>query len=495
MNVGLHGKLPTHGDFLRRRVSHGFVDAWDGWLQRSMAASRELLGEGWLDLYLTSPVWRFAFAPGVVSESTALGIMVPSVDRVGRYYPLTIVAELSAADTAQLSPLALAWHCGPWLKLIEHLVIEALSNETLDFEAFDAAISGSSAVLEPLVVASPVVLDPDDARLLHDTGSGAWHVPLASADTMFPLIEQLAYSHIRTRAQPLSVWWTDGSEAVGSCCLLTHGLPAPEGFAALLDGDWSRGTSWNPVRATVTPQADPATSAAEDSGHIEYVSAGRSDRGPVRDINQDSFLERSAAGIWVVADGMGGHEQGELASRMVCDALADLPPDATLEGLAAAVQARLGAVNAYLYRAATREVAPVRSGTTAVVLIIRGSECQVSWAGDSRAYRLRGGLLEPLTRDHVWTDPESPTRPRESFAVTRAVGGEETLALDVYRGEVRTGDRFLLCSDGLTRVLADTEIARHLGEADFDTAASALMDAALKAGTTDNVTAVVVATR
>jgi type VI secretion system ImpM family protein len=495
VNVGLHGKLPSHGDFLRRRVSTAFVDAWDGWLQRSIAASRELLGENWLELYLTSPVWRFACAPGASADSTTLGIMVPSVDRVGRYYPLTIVAELSAAEAAQSGPLALASLCEPWFKLIEHLVIEALSAEHLDFETFDVEIAASSALLEPLIVAPAVVLDPEDAKLLHNTGGGGWHVPLASADTLSPVIEQLAYSHISGMAQPLSVWWTDGSASVASCCLFARGLPPPEGFAAFLDGDWSRGASWNLVRAKVTPQSDPVAPVVVEPARLEYVSAGRSERGPVRETNQDSLLERSEAGIWVVADGMGGHEQGELASRMVCDALTDLTPDSTLDGLAAAVHSRLGAVNAHLHRVATRAIAPVRSGTTVVVLITRGSGCQVFWAGDSRAYRLREGQLEPLTRDHVWTELESAAQPRESFAVTRAVGGEETLALDVYRGDVRMGDRFLLCSDGLSRALSDTEISHHLGAADFGAAVNALVDAALKAGSTDNVTAVLVATR
>jgi type VI secretion system protein ImpM len=495
VNVGLHGKLPSHGDFLRRRVSDAFVDAWDGWLQHSIAASRELLGESWLDLYLTGPVWRFACAPGASGAAAALGVMVPSVDRVGRYYPLTIVAELSAAEAAQPGPLALASLCEPWFKLIEHLVIEVLSAEHLDFDTFDADIAASAALLEPLIVPSSVVLDPDDARLLHDAGSGGWHVPLASADNILPVIEQLAYSHVCGVSRPLSLWWTDGSASVASCCLLARGLPQPEGFAAFLDGDWSRGASWNLVRAEVTPQSDPAATVVEETVRLEYVSAGRSERGPVRDTNQDSMLERSEAGIWVVADGMGGHEQGEVASRMVCDALADLTPDSTLDGLAAAVQSRLGAVNAHLHRAATRAIAPVRSGTTVVVLITRGSGCQVFWAGDSRGYRLREERLEPLTRDHVWTESESAAQPRESFAVTRAVGGEETLALDVYRGDVRMGDRFLLCSDGLSRALSDTEIARYLGAADSETAVNALIDAALKAGSTDNVTAVVVATR
>src|SRR6476661_610785 len=94
MEVGFYGKLPSHGDFLRRRVSDRFVAVWDGWLQECIASSRAVLEEQWLDVYLTSPAWRFACAPGVFGTGAVIGLMVPSVDRVGRYFYLALVAEL-----------------------------------------------------------------------------------------------------------------------------------------------------------------------------------------------------------------------------------------------------------------------------------------------------------------------------------------------------------------------------------------------------------------
>jgi type VI secretion system protein ImpM len=496
VNIGLYGKLPSHGDFLRRRVSDAFVNPWDEWLRHCIAASRERLGEQWLELYLTSPVWRFACAPGSLAPHAACGVLIPSVDRVGRYYPLTIVAELSEGETAQPGPLAVAAQCDPWFGVIENLALEALATEQLDFEPFDAAIAASAEVLEPLLGEPDLRLDPADANLLMEDGLAGWHVPLASADNLFPLIEQLAYSRLRKAGQPLSLWWTDGSACVAPCCLFARGMPHPGDFASYIDGDWSKATGgWRFVRANVSPPADHAITIVEDATPPEYVSAGRSERGPVRQLNQDAFLERGEAGLWVVADGMGGHEHGELASRMVCDSLADLTPEPSLEGLSKAVQQRLAEVNAHLFRAATSPVAPMRSGATVVVLLTRGSACQVLWAGDSRAYRFRGGRLELLTRDHSWRESATDVSPAESFVVTRAVGGEEALDLDVYQGRVRRGDRFLLCSDGLIRAVTDSEIARCLDGADADAAASALIDAALKAGAPDNVTAIVVATR
>ena len=94
MDIGLFGKLPSHGDFLRRRVSDAFVDAWDAWLRECLAESRSALGERWIDVYLTSPAWRFVCERGVCGPAPVVGLMVPSVDRVGRFFPLTLVAEL-----------------------------------------------------------------------------------------------------------------------------------------------------------------------------------------------------------------------------------------------------------------------------------------------------------------------------------------------------------------------------------------------------------------
>src|SRR6267154_5928531 len=91
MEVGLYGKLPSHGDFLRRRVSDDFVAGWDAWLQRCIAQSRAALGEEWLETYLTSPAWRFALSAAVCGPTPVAGVLVPSVDRVGRYFPVTVV--------------------------------------------------------------------------------------------------------------------------------------------------------------------------------------------------------------------------------------------------------------------------------------------------------------------------------------------------------------------------------------------------------------------
>jgi serine/threonine protein phosphatase PrpC len=173
---------------------------------------------------------------------------------------------------------------------------------------------------------------------------------------------------------------------------------------------------------------------------------------------------------------------------MVCDALAEVVPDSSFEDLVETTSRRIGEVNDQLVRAATRPVNAVHSGSTVVTLLARGTRCVVLWAGDSRAYRWRGGRLERLTRDHSLAEVDGV----ESHAITRAVGGEPTLDLDVHRDRVHPGDRFLLCSDGLTRTVSDEKLQSWMGQDDIRRIANGLIAAALEAGGPDNVTAVVV---
>src|SRR5687768_5716067 len=133
MEVGLYGKLPSHGDFLRRRASDAFVSVWDEWLQQSMAASQAALGQQWLDVYLTSPVWRFACDVGVCGARGYAGVMAPSVDRVGRYFPLTLVWEMPEG----VQSLAVARRADNWFDQVERLLLETMAEEHVDLEKFD----------------------------------------------------------------------------------------------------------------------------------------------------------------------------------------------------------------------------------------------------------------------------------------------------------------------------------------------------------------------
>lgn len=227
-----------------------------------------------------------------------------------------------------------------------------------------------------------------------------------------------------------------------------------------------------------------------------YVSAAASDIGRMRPSNQDSFLELPEAGLWCIADGMGGYRDGDVASRMVCDALRSMSGSGSLEEAIDELRERMSSVNARLHEAAVRERNPIVSGSTVAIFITRGKACAAVWAGDSRVYRLRGEQLLRLTSDHTWAaELEMDVSPDDvaDHVLTRAVGGESVLMLDVRRDRTQPGDRYLLCSDGLTRELEDAEIASILKSApDAQACARTLIDAALEAGGRDNVTVVVV---
>jgi type VI secretion system protein ImpM len=486
VQVGLYGKLPSHGDFLRRRTSDAFVGAIDPWLQECMTASRTALGDRWLDVYLTSPAWRFAAAPGVCGSAPLIGLVVPSVDRVGRYFPLTIVAELPA-HVAVVTAVSTS---AAFFSRAERLVIETLESEYVDFETFDEEVSRLADDLVHLSMAPGAQLDAAAADILSSDGPACWHLPVDSPESVTSLFEQLLAHRLGALYHPVMFWWTAGSSIVDPSCLITRGLPPPHTFASLLDGSWER-DGWSSVPVRLEGSSVTAGSLLEPPAALRLRSEAASDVGRVRAINEDAFLERAESGLWVVADGLGGHSDGELASRMVCDAFADFVQVGTLDETVAAIRQRLAEVNDHLVRAAARSLLGERSGSTVVALVVRGSRCAVLWAGDSRAYRLRAGRLEQLTTDHSYSGPRSGGTAVDTHGVTRAVGAHYSLTVDVIRDDVRAGDRYLLCSDGLTRAVPDPQIRAWMENPDPRAAVNGLIAATLAAGAPDNVTVVI----
>lgn len=220
--------------------------------------------------------------------------------------------------------------------------------------------------------------------------------------------------------------------------------------------------------------------------------------GEVRQENEDSHLALGEAGIWVVADGMGGHENGKYASQTIVDAIARTSfPDA-LEEACDALSAAVHAANAEIY-ARSRE-AEAQMGSTFVALVVRGIEFAVLWSGDSRAYVYRGGHLYQLTADHTQVQamidrglltPEEALIHPMRHVLSRAVGVEETLQIDAVRDTIDPRDVFLLCSDGLHGLLADWEIAAILERGGIG-AGDELIAQCLARGAPDNVTVTLV---
>ena len=232
---------------------------------------------------------------------------------------------------------------------------------------------------------------------------------------------------------------------------------------------------------------------------FRWTSAALSHVGLVRQVNEDACLDQSERGLWAVADGMGGHARGDVASRMVVDALARLAEPDSLAAYAAEARQVLHTVNARLRAEAARRDAQI-IGSTVVVLLACGQNCRYLWAGDSRIYLYRNGLLRQLSRDHSQVEElrssgqisaEDALHYPARNLITRAVGAAEALELDEENIEVMDGDMFLLCSDGVSNDVSEQEMCDALVCGNCRQAAEALIALALHGGGRDNISAVV----
>lgn len=234
---------------------------------------------------------------------------------------------------------------------------------------------------------------------------------------------------------------------------------------------------------------------------MQFECVSRTHVGLKRKINEDSILVETGRGLWAVADGMGGHEAGEVASAAVVDALRAMPDNLNLDDLAAQAIQVLQRVNGELIGLARSTASERTIGTTVVGLAITGERFSCFWAGDSRAYRVRDGEITRVSRDHSLVQdlvdagmikPEEAEGHENSNVITRAVGVRASLEVDCVSGGVQPGDLFLLASDGLTRVVNDQEILAELERATLDQGASKLLEMVLERGAPDNVSMVIV---
>jgi len=238
---------------------------------------------------------------------------------------------------------------------------------------------------------------------------------------------------------------------------------------------------------------------------VHFSCAARTDVGVVRSGNEDSFAMLADRGIFIVADGMGGHAAGEVASEMAVRIIAQ--ELGSLRGLdpaqaGARMRDAIRAANAAIYERTVHEHDKRGMGTTATAMVLMPGRYLVGQVGDSRAYLLRDGLLAQLTKDHSYvqeqvdagllTPDEARVHPY-SNVITRCVGAATDVEVDLFAGELREGDVVLLASDGLTGMLEDEHLQRILEtEGGPEWWVDRLVDEANRRGGLDNITAIVV---
>lgn len=234
-----------------------------------------------------------------------------------------------------------------------------------------------------------------------------------------------------------------------------------------------------------------------------YLSShAQTHRGTVRKINEDAFLELPQHGVWVVADGMGGHAAGDVASQLVIDTIQQAVELHSNEQINTEllIQA-LQHSNAKLQQMSESQFSGSVVGSTVVVLWIKDDHYTLLWAGDSRGYLLRNNALQQITKDHsqvndmvdegVLKAEEAESHPLANV-ITRAVGVDIELNVDVITAKLLLGDVLLLCSDGLNKEVSDLEIEKALQPGNIIDAGMALMHASLVRNARDNVTCIIV---
>lgn len=427
MSAGFFGKVPSVGDFVSRRVPVEIQRQWDNWLQQGLSVSQNQLGPDWLDFFLTSPVWHFSCSPGVLGENHWSGVMIPSVDRVGRYFPLTMLAEWPASPA-----LARQIPSAEWFDQATAIILTALM-DPFDMDAFDFALQRLTQVVPQ------------------------------------PFKHPASITHER-----FSIWMTHGSQRMGETCLFFEGLPPANRYGELLGAMPPR-----PKESAVMTKPIP-TMASQAWTH----------QGFTRSSNQDAVIDRADSSFWAVADGMGGHQGGEIASQSICRALHALQfeSDEDLSQRLVRLHEAIQTVHHELHAYSLDTLGGQIIGSTLVLLVIDKGEGAVIWAGDSRLYRLRNGTLAQLTEDHV---PEPSLRVSNANEISRAVGATPNLELETRHFKIEPGDRYLLCSDGLYREVVTDQLSRLLAMPTLPTAGEALLTEALEHGGRDNISLIV----
>jgi serine/threonine protein phosphatase PrpC len=217
----------------------------------------------------------------------------------------------------------------------------------------------------------------------------------------------------------------------------------------------------------------------------------------VRSINEDAVSLRPEIGLWAVADGMGGHEAGEIASALVIQALSAVGFPSSLEGFIETIKVQLENVNTEL----VLQQGAGKTGTTVVVFLAHGDRCACLWVGDSRLYRLRNDMMHAMTRDHSYVQElvqagqlsvEDAETHSKANVITRAIGAHETIEIEIGRFDLKEGDRYLLCSDGLYREITEQELFHHMSKDNCNLLVDTLLRLTLDRGARDNVSIVAV---
>lgn len=243
---GLFGKIPQQADFITHHLPESFTEYWHKWLQSSISISQEQMGDNWLQKYLISPIWHFAIMPDIAHTNAIVGAVIPSVDEIGRYFPLTI------AHTGSHNIWSAYLYGDEWYNTVEKIALMPLADET----TYSQLIGELESLPLPETRSIPRYMSQYSAHTFKGNQSVKQQPDQSKNDLALSLLPQ-AYQQ---RYGNHSLWWTKGSETINACLCISTNLPDPGQFAAMLDGNWQK-WGWTEemvIDDNATPNKQPA---------------------------------------------------------------------------------------------------------------------------------------------------------------------------------------------------------------------------------------------
>ncbi|WJH41160.1 type VI secretion system-associated protein TagF [Aliirhizobium terrae] len=482
--IGFFGKLPTHGDFVSTGFSRSVQDALDAWLQTGLAKAQHHFGERWEKDFRAMPAWRFIVERGLWGPMTMAGVIVPSRDRVGRSFPLVVATQLHdfAGDSRKL--------CldDTWFIALEGIA-ETSAQRDFELDAFTANLKRLRSLRpgdfdfddergrgKPKAAAFWWRFDPDDRQTKGFRSNG---VP--QPVDFLELVMAGAAPAVPEAAAPQPIQ----PARIPSQSIEIETVEEPD-IPIDFDLEEMMAAAHADLALLLNPQQEPASTPTipiSPTASFRLSDSHATHPGTRLSINADAVLVRAEPAIFAVADGLGDGSDAVEASRATIALLSDTAPQDSIETLVQDIKGKLGRAHGLLQStAASKGITPPCASIVALAAV--EDRFALVWAGDTRGYLVRDGMMRCITRDHVSIGLRR--------SLSRAIGLQGQLSPEVLIDTLQDGDRFLLCSNPLARTISERIIAELLLSLDVEEAAERLVQEALIANCRDNVSAVVI---
>ncbi|MQB13353.1 MULTISPECIES: type VI secretion system-associated protein TagF [Agrobacterium] len=446
--IGFFGKVPSHGDFISDGLERELIGTFDDWMRSGLHACAEMFSGRWPTIFSSSPPIRFIIERGIWGNCAYAGVLVPSTDRVGRKYPLAIIAQLNGF---RRHPRTL-YLDDTWFMAAEALAETSMAGD-FDMSRFNAAVKK---------LRLPKPREEDDAP-----------------ETM------------RGRA-PTSLWWHIEPLSRRARGLKFDGKPQAADFVRLFSEIGAKGEedgvsatrAQAPSRDGASPQKPAVTRPAPSAEHPSSVTYSYATHPGTRfSLNADSLFVSRNPDLFAIADGQGDTHGAVEAARLATSILAEIQAAPNPEMMTQQIRGKLGTVNSLLL---SRQIAGAdgRPMASLVIAHIIGDGLSIVWSGDARAYLLKNGTMHQLSRDHVIVGMKKQ--------LSQCVGLSQQFRPDIVHEDWSPRDRLLLCSYPLVQILKERTIAEIVSDTPVKDCANALIQEALIEDARENISAIVI---